>query len=141
MFSVMARPRTHDIDAQLDAAEQLLAEQGSSKLTIRGLAKATGASSGTLYHAFGSRADLLGHMWLRAADRFLVKQEEALNDLLGEDGDFEKAAAATVAIASVPAVIQAESPFTATVLLRYRRDEILGQSSSGRSSHTSMTVY
>jgi AcrR family transcriptional regulator len=123
----MARPRTHDIDAQLDAAERMLAEQGSSKLTIRGLAKATGASSGTLYHAFGSRADLLGHMWLRAADRFLVKQEEALNDLLGEDGDFEKAAAATVAIASVPAVIQAESPFTATVLLRYRRDEILGQ--------------
>jgi AcrR family transcriptional regulator len=123
----MARPRTHDIDAQLDAAEQMLAEQGSSKLTIRGLAKATGASSGTLYHAFGSRADLLGHMWLRAADRFLVKQEEALNDLLGEDGDFEKAAAATVAIASVPAAIQAESPFTATVLLRYRRDEILGQ--------------
>lgn len=32
-----------------------------------------------------------------------------------------------MAVASVPALIHSEAPFSATVLLRYRRDEILGQ--------------
>ena len=74
----MARPRTHDIDSLLDAAERLLAVNGSSAVTVRALARATGAPSGTLYHAFGSRADLLGRMWLRAAERFLAEQESAI---------------------------------------------------------------
>ncbi|MBN8867861.1 MAG: TetR/AcrR family transcriptional regulator [Solirubrobacterales bacterium] len=120
----MARPRTHDIDALLDAAERLLAEHGGSGLTIRALAESTGASSGSLYHAFGSRSDLLGQMWLRAATRFLELQEQAIGDL---DGGQEAAIEATVAVASVPARIRAEHPDTATLLLRFRRDEILDQ--------------
>lgn len=123
----MARPRTHDLDSLLDAAEHLLAERGSSAVTIRALAEATGASSGTLYHAFGSRSDLLGRMWLRAAERFLSEQESAIEGLPGEATDPERAEQATIAVASVPATIFATSPDTATVLLRYRRDEILGR--------------
>lgn len=123
----MARPRTHDIDALLDAAEHLLATRGSSGVTIRALAETTGASSGTLYHAFGSRADLLARMWQRAAERFLDRQESAIAEHLGESGDHDLAVRATVAVASVPALVESESPDTATVLLRYRRDEILGQ--------------
>lgn len=123
----MARPRTHDIDTLLDAAENLLASGGESGVTIRALAEATGASSGTLYHAFGSRADLLGRMWLRAARRFLSFQEAAIERELGEAADHERAIAATVSVAAVPAAIQADSPDTATLLLRYRRDEILRQ--------------
>ncbi|MDQ5893758.1 MAG: hypothetical protein QG596_19 [Actinomycetota bacterium] len=125
----MARPRTHDIDSLLDAAERLLAEGGSSAVTIRALGQATGAPSGTLYHAFGSRADLLGRMWLRAAERFLTEQEAAIDRELEDEDEhgFEEAVAATVAVASVPAVIQAQAPDTATVLFRYRRDDILGQ--------------
>ena len=38
----MARPRTHDLDALLDAAEHLLATGGSSAVTVRALAGATG---------------------------------------------------------------------------------------------------
>lgn len=128
----MARPRTHDIDALLDAAEHLLANRGESGVTIRALAEETGSSSGTLYHAFGSRTDLLGHMWLRAARRFLKAQEDAIERELGDRSTPERARAATVAVAAVPAVIQADSPNTATVLLRYRRDEILGRELSPR---------
>jgi len=123
----VARPRTHDIDSLLDAAERILAEDGSAALTIRALAQATGAPSGSLYHAFGSRSDLLGQMWLRAAQRFLDEQEKAIERELLEPGNFEQAVAATVAVASVPAVIESRAPDTATVLLRYRRDDILGQ--------------
>ena len=120
----MARPRTHDVDSLLDAAERLLAHQGAPALTIRALAEATGASSGSLYHAFGSRADLLARMWLRAAERFLAMQEAALDEELGTGND-QAAVEATVAVASVPAAIRKEWPDTATVLLRYRRDDIL----------------
>jgi AcrR family transcriptional regulator len=123
----VARPRTHEIDSLLDAAERLLAARGGSGVTIRALADETGAPSGTLYHAFGSRADLLGRMWQRAAERFLTRQEEAIQGLSREHPDFDRAEQATIAVASVPALIQTESPDTATVLLRYRRDEILGQ--------------
>lgn len=123
----MARPRTHDIDELLDAAERLLAARGGSGVTIRALAKETGASSGSLYHAFGSRADLLARMWLRAAHRFLDLQREAIERELSTDEDRESAIRATVAVASVPAAIRERSPDTAVVLLRYRRDEILGE--------------
>ncbi len=123
----MARPRTHDIDALLDAAEHVLAAEGESGVTIRALADTTGASSGTLYHAFGSRGDLLARMWLRAAERFLTMQEAAMDQHLSGAEERQDAVAATVAVASVPALIQSESPDTATVLLRYRRDDILGR--------------
>ena len=126
----MSRPRTHDIDALLDAAEHLLAAKGGSGVTIRALAELTGASSGTLYHAFGSRTDLLGRMWLRAANRFLTVQEQTTDRILGESNDHGLAVDATVAVASVPAEIEREAPDTATVLLRFRRDEILGQEMS-----------
>jgi len=127
MFLPMARPRTHEIDSLLDAAEHLLATKGGSGVTIRALAESTGASSGTLYHAFGSRSDLLGHMWLRAARMFLDLQEQAIDRELGDSGDHGRAVNAAVAVASVPATIGVDSPDTATVLLRYRRDEILGE--------------
>jgi len=123
----VARPRTHDIDSLLDAAERLLAGAGTSGVTIRALAEATGASSGSLYHAFGSRADLLARMWLRAARRFLTLQNEAIDHELARGDEKENAVRATVAVASVPATIQANSPDTAVVLLRHRRDEVLGE--------------
>lgn len=96
-------------------------------MTIRALAEATGASSGSLYHAFGSRADLLAQMWLRAANRFLELQEQEIESLASGGNSREDAIKATVAVASVPARIQVESPNTAIVLLRYHRDEILGR--------------
>lgn len=126
----MARPRTHEIDDLLDAAERLLARGGEGAVTIRALAEETGAPSGSLYHAFGSRADLLGRMWLRAALRFLDEQEAAIERELGAAAGRRDAVNATVAVASVPALMAERFPESAAVLLKYRRDEILGKEPS-----------
>jgi len=124
----MARPRLHDLDALLDAAELLFAEGGSGALTIRALAERTGAPSGSLYHAFGSRNELLGRMWLRAANRFLDLQRTAVSEHLGEGAGYDDdAVAATVAAASTPAALAAQSPATAKLLLEHRRETIVDE--------------
>ncbi len=125
----MARPRVHDVDTLLDAAEQLLAEGGDQAVTVRALAQRTGASSGSLYHAFGSRNALLGRMWLRAARRFLALQREAVDRRLGAaDADPREAAiAATVAAASTPTLLARTAPHSAAVLLGQRREAILAE--------------
>lgn len=123
----MARPRLHDLDALLDAAELLLAEGGSGALTIRALAERTGAPSGSLYHAFGSRNELLGRMWLRAANRFLDLQRTAVSEHLGEGAGYDDAVAAAVAAASTPAVLATQSPATAKLLLEHRREAIVDE--------------
>lgn len=121
----MARPRIHDLDALLDAAEILLAEGGSGALTIRALAERTGAPSGSLYHAFGSRNELLGRMWLRAANRFLDLQRAAVAERLGDGAGYDDAIAATIAAAAIPAVLAATAPATAKLLLEQRRETII----------------
>jgi AcrR family transcriptional regulator len=125
----MARPRVHDIDMLLDAAEELLADGGAQAVTVRALAERTGASSGSLYHAFGSRNALLGHLWLRAARRFLALQRDAVDRHLGnpELDAREAAIEATVAAASTPALLARTAPNSATVLLEQRRDAVLAE--------------
>lgn len=123
----MARPRLHDLDALLDAAELLLAEGGGGALTIRALAERTGAPSGSLYHAFGSRNELLGRMWLRAGNRFLDLQRAAVAEHLGDGAGYDDAVAATVAAACTPAVLAAQAPATAKLLLEHRRETILDE--------------
>lgn len=65
----MARPALHSVDAMLDAARALLLEHGVEQTTIQAIAEASGAPVGSLYNRFGSRAELLGRLWLRAAGR------------------------------------------------------------------------
>src|SRR4051794_18499581 len=122
----MARPRIYADDALLDAAEELLAENPGS-MTIRALAARTGAPSGTLYHAFGSRAGLLGRMWFRGAKRFLAIQQAAIDGEL-DDGpaDRERAVEATVAAALTLSTLSRERPATAQLLVRNRRDALFG---------------
>src|SRR4051794_31829094 len=109
----MARPRIHDLEAVLDAAERLVADGGGAALTIRALAQRTGASSGSLYHAFGSRNELLGRLWLRAAKRFLALQCAAVEEHLAAGTDYDGAVTATVAAASTPATLTRTAPMTA----------------------------
>lgn len=122
----MARPRIHDEEALLDSAEDLLAD-GTSALTIRALATRTGAPSGTLYHAFGSRSKLLGRLWLRGARRFLSLQQEAIDAELG-DGPVtrERAVAATVAASLTLQRLSDDHPATAKLLFDHRRHALLG---------------
>lgn len=118
----MARPRVHDEDEILDAAEAILAGGDAAALTIRALAERTGAPSGSLYHAFGSRAGLLGRMWLRAGRRFLDEQRAAV-DAVGAAGG--SATDATVASALTLSVFRRTCPDAARVLVEHRRESLL----------------
>lgn len=123
----MARPRLHDLDALLDAAESLLAESDDRAVTIRAVAQRAGASSGSLYHAFSSRNELLGRLWLRAARRFLDLQRSAVDAELAAGDGWEAAVSATIAAATTLRDLREASTSTAEVLIRHRREVLIDE--------------
>ncbi|MEU2253700.1 helix-turn-helix domain-containing protein [Nocardia xishanensis] len=125
----MPRPRTHDPDAVLDAAESLAVRGGPAAVTIRAVAAATGMSNGALYHTFGSRSGVLGRAWLRAARRFLAVQNELVDARSNtEDGAAENdAAEAIVAAAEAPSVFAERFPDSSRLLLTVSREQLLGE--------------
>ncbi|MBB3037160.1 TetR family transcriptional regulator [Hoyosella altamirensis] len=120
----MARPRIHDLDHVYDATERLLVHAGPAAVTVRAVAAATGMPNGALYHAFGSRAGLLGGTWLRAAQRFLTLQTTLIDNALGSTTDGIEA---VVAAADAPAVFANRFPASAKMLHTVNRNELLGQ--------------
>lgn len=66
----------------LDAAVQIIAEDGLNALTVAALAKRINAPVGSVYHRFASRYALLAGVWLKIIESF---QNEFVN-LLQEDG-------------------------------------------------------
>lgn len=122
----MARPRVHDLDKLLDAAEKLAADSGAAAVTIRALSETTSVSNGAIYHAFGSRAGLVGHVWLRAAKRFLALQELSVDEALGRGRT--SGVDAVIAAADAPARFAAKFPDSARLLRTVRRTELLGNS-------------
>ncbi|MFQ6330838.1 TetR family transcriptional regulator [Nocardia sp. CWNU-33] len=120
----MPRPRTHDPDTVLDAAQLLAVQSGPAAVTIRAVAAATGVSNGAIYHTFGSRAELLGRSWLRAAHRFLAMQTELVDTHLAAT---QPAAIEAVLVAAEAPVLFAEQfPESARLLHLVSRDELLG---------------
>ncbi|GAB4586104.1 TetR family transcriptional regulator [Nocardia sp. IFM 10818] len=116
----MPRPRVHDPDGVLDAAESLAARSGAAAVTIRAVAAATGVSNGAIYHSFPSRADLLGRTWIRAAQRFLEVQQELVQ------ASSDSGADAVVAAADAPAAFAQRFPESSRLLLTVRRGDLLG---------------
>ncbi|MEV2223513.1 helix-turn-helix domain-containing protein [Nocardia vinacea] len=122
----MPRPRTHDPDTVLDAAESLAVRSGPAAVTIRAVAAATGVSNGAIYHTFGSRAELLGRSWIRAAGRFLRMQTESVEAHLAANDDTSHALEAVVAAAETPVEFARRYPDSSKLLLTVARDELLG---------------
>ncbi|MFF0545144.1 TetR family transcriptional regulator [Nocardia thailandica] len=112
----MPRPRTHDPEAALDAAEELAVTAGPAAVTVRAVAAATGMSNGALYHSFGSRPELLARTWLRAAHRFLAAQAEPLDRAVAA-ADRATAFEAVVDAAETPARFAGTHPASARLLL------------------------
>jgi AcrR family transcriptional regulator len=63
------RPLVHDTDAMLDAAREIVLQGGTRAATVEAIADASGAPSGSIYHRFGSRDELLARLWIRAVVR------------------------------------------------------------------------
>ncbi|MDH3045214.1 helix-turn-helix domain-containing protein [Gordonia alkanivorans] len=122
----MPRPRTHDLEQLLDAAEALAVQSGAAAVTVRALSESTAVSNGAIYHAFGSRAGLVGRVWLRAAQRFLTAQREAVEATLDSGRGRDIAVEAVVVAADVPARFALDQPLSGRFLLTVDRSELLG---------------
>nr|WP_055501610.1 TetR/AcrR family transcriptional regulator [Nonomuraea pusilla] len=75
----MPQPVKHSTDTLLDAVRALVLDGGPAAASARAVCLATGASSGSVYHRFPRRDDLVAAAWLRAQDRFLRAYLDALN--------------------------------------------------------------
>ncbi|MFC8047871.1 TetR/AcrR family transcriptional regulator [Nocardia sp. NPDC057353] len=115
----MPRPRLHDLDDLMDVAERMAVEAGPAAVTVRALSQTAGISNGAIYHAFGSRTVLLARVWLRAAQRFLALQREAVASASGS------AVEAVVAAADAPALFLQRQPVSARFLLAVARAELI----------------
>jgi AcrR family transcriptional regulator len=112
------RPQLHPTEAILDSARDLLLEQGAASATIAAITDASGAPTGSIYHRFGSRDELLARLWIRAVYRSQASFLAAL-----EDGD-DDAAAARAAALSIIDFCEAE-PADARLLASFRREDLI----------------
>jgi AcrR family transcriptional regulator len=115
----------HDLGRVLDVAEELAVTAGPAAVTIRALSDATSVSNGALYHAFGTRAGLLGRAWLRAAEQFLSLQRDAVGQALAGPDDHARAIDAVVAAALCPAAFHDQNPTSVQFLLTVEREDLL----------------
>lgn len=111
----------------MDVAQQLAVDSGPAAVTIRALSELTSMSNGALYHAFGSRAGLLGRVYLRDAQRMLAAQSVAVQAAL-DRGTAHAAMDAVVAAADAPAEFLLAYPRAGMFLLTVSRSDLLGDS-------------
>jgi AcrR family transcriptional regulator len=125
------RPRLHDPDVILDAAESLAAAAGAGAVTTRAVAARAGVSNGAIYHEFGSRSALLSHTWVRAGRRFLEVQAELVE---ADRADRTDPADVIVAAADAPAVFAERYPQSARLVVDVPRHQLVGDDSAASSA-------
>ena len=101
----------------LDAARDLLLEEGSRSATIEAIAGASGAPTGSIYHRFGSRDELIAKLWIRAVHRSQASFLAALE----RDSPREAALAAALSIVD----FCENHPADAQLLVGFRREDLI----------------
>ena len=101
----------------LDAARDLLVDRGSRNTTMEAISSASGAPTGSLYHRFGSREDLVARLWIRAVCRSQASFLAAL-----EERDPKKAA-----VAAGLSILDfcRDEPADARLLVSFRYDDLI----------------
>lgn len=113
----MARPQVHPTDTMLDAARELLLKEGSRSATIEAIAEVSGAPTGSIYHRFASRDELIARLWIRAVYRSQASFVAAL----------ERDDAREAALAAAMSIIDFcdEHPADAQLLVAFRREDLI----------------
>ncbi len=113
----MPRPQVHLTDTMLDAARALLLEEGSRSATMEAIAEASGAPTGSIYHRFGSRDELIARLWIRAVYRSQASFVAAM----------ERRDPSEAALAAALSIIDfcEEHPGDAQLLAAFRREDLL----------------
>ncbi|WP_266157839.1 TetR/AcrR family transcriptional regulator [Dyella silvatica] len=99
------------------ATARIIAADGPAAATVGAVGQALGASSGSIYHRFKTRNELLGRVWLSTAAEFQSRFVEAL------DASDPRQAALDAAL-MVPRWVR-EDPAGASILLTHRREDFL----------------
>lgn len=113
----MARRRLHSLDDLLDVAEQLVIGRDPAGLTLRSLAASSGASNGTIYHAFRSKDELLARVWLRATERLGTAIAAAVDGVRRDE-------AAVVAASIAPVAFTRQHRASAHLFFEQRSDQL-----------------
>jgi AcrR family transcriptional regulator len=113
----MPRPAKHDEIGILNAAASLVAARGPSAATITAISHAMGAPSGSIYHRFRSRDELLGRLWLTKAQSFQNRWSQALENP-------DPRLAGLEAALSLPRAVR-EDLEGARIMLLHRREDFL----------------
>jgi AcrR family transcriptional regulator len=116
----MPRPAKHDESSILKAAAAIVASRGPNGTTIAAIAHAIGAPSGSIYHRFQTRDELLGRLWLNKAAFFQDRWKTALNKPNAEE-------AGLAAALSLPRTVR-EDFRGARIMLLHRREDFLSES-------------
>jgi AcrR family transcriptional regulator len=101
----------------LDAARDLLLDEGSRSATMEAIADVSGAPTGSIYHRFGSRDELIARLWIRAVYRSQASFIAAL----------EREDAREAALAAAMSIIDfcEEHPADAQLLVAFRREDLV----------------
>jgi len=102
----------------LDAARDLILAEGPRGTTVEAIAKASGAPTGTIYHRFGSRDELIAKAWVRAVKRSQVAFADAT---IAED-PYEAAVGAGLALIE----FCREHPEDGRMLVSHSSSELIG---------------
>jgi AcrR family transcriptional regulator len=116
----MPRPAKYDESSILKAAATIAASRGPSAATITAIGHALGAPSGSIYHRFRTRDELLGRLWLNKAAFFQDRWATAL-----KRSDAKEAGLA--AALSLPQTVR-EDFKGARIMLLHRREDFLSES-------------
>lgn len=113
----------HPTDTMLDAARDLILQDGSRSATIEAIADASGAPTGSIYHRFGSRDELITRLWIRAVYRSQASFVAALEEPHPEEA----------AIAAAMSIIDfcEEHPADALLLVSFRREDLIRTAPDG----------
>ena len=112
----MARPSLFDARRIESAAARLASRVGPANLSVASLATELGAPTGSIYHRFESKDELLARVWLGAVERFQADLYQASDD-----------GAAGAGLAWHVVAWCSGHHALAKVLNLYRRDEWLGK--------------
>src|SRR6056297_2857157 len=82
---VNRRPQGRDevVDAVLDAADRLFAEQGPGNVSLRAIAQQAGVNYGLVHRHFGTKDDLFDRLLERYAERWNERVEARSLDYVG----------------------------------------------------------
>lgn len=115
----MARTQKFQTDQMLEATRELAARLGPAEVTIAKIAAALGAPTGSIYHRFSSRDELLGQVWLNTAARYQADYHTVL-----AQGEPVGAAFASVRFVLARA---RSNPDESRLLMLHRREDFLDQ--------------